>query len=148
MPPVQSAEEAAPFVREIAHTADAGFEVEAPTEAACLERAVLALASLIAGTETIEPRTHHRLHGAGEDAGARLQALLHAVLLLAQVEGFLVSAAEVTVLDERTAEAVVAGEPYDPARHQLHGEIKAITWHGLALDPTPRGWRARVIVDV
>jgi SHS2 domain-containing protein len=44
--------------------------------------------------------------------------------------------------------AVVLGEPLDPGRHHLHGEVKAVTWHGLTVEPTDAGWRAWVLLDV
>jgi protein archease len=145
---VQRAQEALPFVREIPHTADVGFEVEAPTRDGCFERAALALADVVADTTTVVARERRHLRVAGDDAESQLHDLLHAMLLLGQVDGFLVSGVEVSAPDARTVHAVVAGEPYDPARHRLHGEVKAVTWHGLAVEPTGDGWRARVILDV
>jgi protein archease len=146
--PVQHAQDAAPFVHEIAHTADVGFVVEAPSRTGCFERAALALAGVIADTGTVVPRDRRELGVAAGDAEGQLQALLHEVLLLAQLHAFLVSAAEVSEAPGGGLRAVVAGEPYDPARHRLHGEVKAVTWHGLAVEPTGDGWRARVILDV
>jgi SHS2 domain-containing protein len=73
---------------------------------------------------------------------------MHGVLLLAHLHAFLVSAAEVSDAPGGALRAVVAGEPYDPARHRLHGEVKAVTWHQLRLEPVAAGWRARVILDV
>jgi SHS2 domain-containing protein len=44
--------------------------------------------------------------------------------------------------------ATAWGEPLDPARHALEHEVKAITYHGLRVEPTPDGWLAEVIVDI
>jgi len=145
---VQHAEDAAPFVREIAHTADVGFVVEAPSRASCFERAVLALAGVIADTTTVVPRDRRELRVAAGEAEGQLHALLHEVLLLAQLHAFLVCAAEVSEAPGGAIDAVVAGERYDPARHHLHGEVKAVTWHQLRVEPAGDGWRARVILDV
>ena len=38
--------------------------------------------------------------------------------------------------------------PLDPKRHRLLHEIKAITYHGLKVERTARGWQAEVIVDI
>ncbi len=145
---MQSARDAAPFVREIAHTADVGFEVEAPTLAACFERAALGLAGVIADTAAVAPRARRPLAVEADERTALLHDFLHALLLLAQLDGFLVSAVEVTAIDAGGVRAIVAGEPFDAARHRLHAEVKAVTWHGLALEPGALGWRARVILDV
>ena len=141
-------QDALPFVREIPHTADVGFQVEASTRDGCLERAVLALANLIADTGGVVPRDRRELRIAAGEPEAQLHALLHEVLLLAQLHAFLICAAEVSDAPAGALQGVVAGEPYDPARHHLHGEVKAVTWHQLGIEPAADGWRARVILDV
>ena len=145
---VLHARDAACFVREIEHTADVGFEVEAPTLAGCFERAALGLAGVIAGSDTVVARERRELAVRAGDRVALLHDFLHAVLLLAQVDRFLVSAVEVSLSDDRLVRAVVAGEPLDVTCHRLHGEVKAVTWHGLSVDRVDEGWRARVILDV
>ncbi len=44
--------------------------------------------------------------------------------------------------------AVAWGEPLDDARHDLDMEIKAVTYHGLKVEPEGNGWLAEVIVDL
>jgi SHS2 domain-containing protein len=44
--------------------------------------------------------------------------------------------------------AVARGEPIDPQRHEIGGEVKAITWHELKVEQLADGWRAEVIVDL
>jgi len=45
-------------------------------------------------------------------------------------------------------EAEAAGETADPARHELGSDVKAVTLHRLAVERTPRGWQATVVLDV
>ena len=146
--PVQHARDAARFVHEIAHTADVGFEVEAPTRAECFERAALGLACAVAEADGVASRERREVAVVAEDRVALLHDFLHALLLLAQVDGFLVEGVEVTAIDDGSLRAVVAGEPVDPVRHRLHGEVKAVTWHGLSVERRDGAWRARVILDV
>jgi SHS2 domain-containing protein len=47
-----------------------------------------------------------------------------------------------------SGKVAVGGAPYNPARHPLRTEIKAVTWHGLRVTREPDGWQARVIFDV
>jgi SHS2 domain-containing protein len=145
---VQHARDAASFVREVAHTADVGFEVEAPTLAGVFERAALGLGRTIADADGIAARARREVAVRADDRTALLHDFLHALLLLAQVDGFLFEGVEVTAIDEGCVRAEVAGEPLDPARHHLHGEVKAVTWHGLAVERRGDAWRARVILDV
>ncbi len=44
--------------------------------------------------------------------------------------------------------ATLRGETYDPERHPLKVAIKGVTYHGLEVRRTDRGWRARVIFDI
>jgi len=145
---VLHAADAAASVREIAHTADVGFEVEAPTMAALFERAALGLSAAIAELDGVRARERRPVEVRAEERTALLHDFLHAILLLAQVDGFLISAVEVQQVDERSVRAVVLGEPMDPGRHCLHGEVKAVTWHGLTVAPADAGWQARVLLDV
>lgn len=145
---MQHARDAARFVHEIAHTADVGFEVEAPTRAECFERAALGLACAVAEADGVAPRERREVAVVAEDRVALLHDFLHALMLLTQLDGFLVEGVEVTAIDDGSLRAVVAGEPVDPVRHHLHGEVKAVTWHGLSVERRDGAWRARVILDV
>ena len=44
--------------------------------------------------------------------------------------------------------AGLVGDRIDRSRHQLTGEVKAATAHALAVEPSERGWRATVTLDV
>jgi SHS2 domain-containing protein len=145
---VLHAADAAASVREFAHTADVGFEVEAPTVPALFERAALGLAAAMADLDGVAARERRTVAVQADDRTVLLHDFLHAILLLAQVDGFLISAVEVQEVEETAVRAVVLGEPLDPGRHCLHGEVKAVTWHGLTVEPADAGWRAWVLLDV
>jgi len=36
----------------------------------------------------------------------------------------------------------------DLSRHLVYTEIKAVTFHGLQIEPTASGWKAQVIFDL
>ena len=40
------------------------------------------------------------------------------------------------------------GEPFDPTRHVLDHEVKAITYHELKVEQVEDGWLAEVVVDI
>jgi hypothetical protein len=44
--------------------------------------------------------------------------------------------------------APLRGEVFDPNRHMPRGEIKAVTYHQLAVEKLADEWRARIIFDV
>ncbi|NBX30804.1 archease, partial [bacterium] len=56
---------------------------------------------------------------------------------------------DVTVtVESKGLRATARGEPYDPARHALAHEVKAITQHELDVCQTADGWEAFFIVDI
>jgi SHS2 domain-containing protein len=132
--------------REIEHTADVGFEVEAPSWGMLLERAALVVAGLIVSPEGVAPRERVRLEVTAGDREELLHDWLQAVLVRVQ-GGFVPCEVEVAA-SATAATGTLHGEALDSARHRVHGEVKGVTWHGLAVSETLAGLRARVILDV
>jgi len=142
------ARDAAPLAREIEHTADVGFEVEAPGLAELFERAGLAMLGVMVDLAGVEPR--ERVDITVEAEG--LEELLHDFLtdLLVRVEstGFIACELALDVVDARRVRGEAAGERIDRSRHGLYGLVKAVTYHQLAVEQRDGGWWARVILDV
>jgi len=44
--------------------------------------------------------------------------------------------------------ALISGQPYDPKRHSIKTEIKAVTFHNLAIKKINAGYTAEVVFDV
>lgn len=149
-----------PGVREIEHTADLGMEVEAASLEELFQRAAAGTMALVRSTDEAdvpsEPdetraasgqRTIRiQLDGGTEDGLASLLVRwLRELLYLQEVEGFVVRDATFERLDESGLRASVRPEP-DPSR-QIR-ELKGVTYHGLEVEQTDDGWRARVIFDI
>ena len=132
--------------REIEHTADVGFEVEAPGWESLLERAGLVVAALIVSLDGVSARETVRLDVVAGDREELLHDWLQAILVRVQA-GFVPCEIGVRSTDAGLS-AVLLGEALDHTRHRVHGELKGVTWHGLAVEETPGGLRARVILDV
>jgi len=81
----------------------------------------------------------------------RYDDLLHdwlaELLYLFDARHVLLSEFDVAVAGRRLR-ATARGEPLDPRRHELDGEVKAITYHGLKVQRQEDGWLAEVIVDL
>jgi SHS2 domain-containing protein len=145
---VTRARDRGPLAREIEHTADLGFEVEAPSPALLFERAGLAMAALMVELDTVEPRERVALAVEAEGREELLHDWLQALLVRFGRDGFVPCELDVDVADARRAAGTAAGERFDRRRHRLLTELKAVTWHGLAVREHDRGWWARVIFDV
>ena len=132
------------------HTADLGLRATAPTLERLMADAARGLFEIIAGDlGQIRPRHDHaeRFIVAGTDPTWLLFdwiSELHAAFELRRMLfcGFDVS------IDAAGLHATAQGEPYDPARHLLAHEIKAITQHELSVVETADGWEATLIVDI
>ncbi len=73
---------------------------------------------------------------------------LAGLVRLFELERFLVGSVHVVKIADGQVVAAAAGEAYDPARHQLGAEIKAVTYHQVRVAREDGGWTARVILDV
>lgn len=129
-------------------TADVGVWASADDRAGLFEALGLGLFALMTDLRKVRPRDERIVEAAGTDPPSLAVAFLTQLLLLQQTEGFLVRSIRARPLgDPPTAIlATVRGEPFDPARHPRHDEVKAVTFHRLALAFDPP--RARVIVDI
>lgn len=135
--------------REIDHTADLGFELWAPDREGLFAEAVTGLAELCYDRSAVRPMQRRTVEVAADSAEELMVHWLQEVYLQLEGDGWLTSHAEEVVVEEGRVAGVLVGEPHDPDRHTLHTEIKAITYHGLAVRRDADGtWRATVIVDV
>jgi SHS2 domain-containing protein len=130
------------------HTADLICRVEAPTLPSLFEEAALALTSLFVDDPgSVRPSEWLRFELAADDPAELLLDWLQALLVAFEVRHTLFAGFRVTLVPGRLR-ASAGGERVDPARHRLAHEVKAITYHGLALRETAEGWQAEVLVDV
>jgi SHS2 domain-containing protein len=136
------------WVRPIEHTADVAIEAGAADLPGLFDRCAAGMTELIAEGAPPEPRVEHPVTASGADLAELLADFLRQLLWLHASTGFLYAGARFLQLEPTALDAVVAGEPADPDRHALVREIKAVTYHQLAVTPSPEGWRAQVIFDV
>lgn len=133
---------------QIEHTADLAIRAEAPALAALFDRCAAGMFSLIAEGEPPAARDEHLIEARGADAAELLADFLREVLWLHHSLGFLYAGVRFDRLTPERLEARVAGEPIDPARHSIVRELKAVTYHGLAVDRVAGGFSAQVVFDV
>ncbi len=130
------------------HTADLGLRIRAATKEELFAEAGRALtAALVARLDSIRPAEPRSIDLEAADPADLLHDWLTELLYLFETERILFSRFDVSLSSGRLT-ATAWGEPTDPARHEIEQEIKAITYHGLKVEPTPDGWLAEVIVDL
>ena len=132
------------------HTADLGLRVTAPTQEGLMTDAACGLFEIIAGDLAqirIQPDRDERFHVSGTDPTWLLFDWISELHAAFELRRMLFRSFDVTI-DADGLQATAHGEPYDPARHSLAHEIKAITQHELSVVETAAGWNATLIVDI
>jgi SHS2 domain-containing protein len=132
------------------HTADMGLRVTAPTLDLLMAEAASGVFEIIAGDlGQIVPRDEatERFDVAGTDPAWLLFDWIGELHAAFELRRMLFRDFDVAI-DATGLHATARGERYDPARHTLAHEIKAVTQHELAVHRTASGWEATLIVDV
>jgi SHS2 domain-containing protein len=134
--------------RILEHTADVGFEAFGSTREEVFANAARALFDLIVESNGIDAREEAFVEVRGPDPASLLVNWLSELLYLHDAEGWLFRDFEIQSLHDTSLAARAFGEQFQRSRHQLKLQVKAVTYHQLALEETPRGWRAQVYVDI
>ena len=134
--------------RWVEHTAEVELEIEADGERAVLADALAALAELLgAGDDEYPARAgpleERTVRVSAADRPALLAGWLEELVFAAESDGFVAAAIERLELRADGLTATVAGIRGDPPPL-----VKAVTYHRLLFEPSERGYRARVVLDV
>ncbi len=132
----------------IDHTADLGIRVRASGLRELFEEAAAALFDLIMNRGRVTENAPRKLAVQGRDRPDLMVNWLRELLYLWNGDRLLVARTRVDTLDDNRLAARVWVTDYDPRRHELRHEIKAVTYHGITVRPVSGGWEAVVIFDV
>jgi SHS2 domain-containing protein len=142
--------------RELEHPADLLLEIRGPDLPALFAHALFGLFQATVELGLVEARGTRRVGSSGTTVADALRGLLAEALYVFATEHFLVATADVTVRGFAAGPeggagevaAVLWGEPYEPGRHRLLTEVKAVTYHRLQVSHPADGWVATVLLDV
>ena len=130
------------------HTADLGLRIRAADlDTLFADAATAVFAAIVEDPTAVRELQQVDVQGEDDDKALLLFDWLKELLYRFDAEHLLFSRFEVHVT-EAGLFGRAWGEPLDPARHVLSHEVKAITYHGLRVEPTNDGWLAEVIVDI
>lgn len=128
---------------EIEHTADWALKVWAPDVSALFAQAAQGMYWLMETTLQPEPRLTRTVRLEGADAESLLVSFLSELLYLGESQGLGFDLFDLSVDDTRLT-AQLQGAPIAEQKK----EIKAVTYHNLAIQHTPRGVRTTIVFDV
>jgi SHS2 domain-containing protein len=139
----------APWYRLIDHSGDIAMLVRAATLPELYDAAARALFDVILDVRTVEPAECVRL--AIEDAldpEDLFVRFLSELLFLHDARGWIFRGFAASDIGPRRAAGEAVGERFDPGRHLIQRQVKAVTYHHLLLSEDKGGWSARVVLDL
>ena len=132
--------------------ADLAFEAWGTTlEETFVAAAEAVMNAMVENLESIRPLESRQLQVESEARDLLLFAFLQELVYYKDAEQLLLRVPQVQITTHQgqfRLQAEARGERLDPARHRLRVDVKAITLHRFALEQTPSGWKALVILDV
>lgn len=130
--------------RLIPHTADLRAELVAPSLGALYQEGASLVRELLVGRSPVLPRERRTLALEGTQLGERFFRYLRELLYLFDAHNFLVAG---VAFAEPSCE--VFGERFDPERHWVERQLKAVTRHGYRFELQPGGgYRVEAIFDL
>ncbi|MBN1541525.1 archease [candidate division KSB1 bacterium] len=136
-------------VTRVNHTADIGLQITASNLEELFKAAAVELFRLICtADDALMEKEEHTLSVEGNDLEELLVNWLSELNFLFQTEQILVAEIAALVINGTLLHAKFSADRFNPQRHTIHTDIKAVTYHELYVRPTQIGWEAQVIFDV
>jgi len=134
--------------RQFYHTADLGIEVFGGTAGELFTNAAFAIFDLITDLERVEIHEIRTIKSEGVDQDDLLVNFLRETLYLFNGDHWLAKQFSLLEFGDDRLVAEAKGEPFDPGRHRIKTELKAVTYHQLGIRKTPQHFTTKVVFDV
>ena len=132
----------------IDHTADLGIVVKGGNIKELFVNAANAMNDLMVKADVREKGAKRKLIVEGEDFPDLMVRWLSEILYLFDGERIMVGAIEIGSINPTRLQSTLSGISLKKCRHEILREIKAVTYHQIAVEETAEGWEARVIFDI
>jgi len=133
----------------INHTADLRIKVKGKNLGELFANAGYAMFDIILEIERVKPQQSIGVKIPGGEIEDILVDWLRELLSKFNLDRLVFKEFDIIKIDRSSGlEAIVRGEKIEPSRHFLKTEIKAVTYHGLAVSKNNDLWEARIIFDV
>ena len=130
------------------HTADLRIRISGADPVDLFKNAGLALFDLITKPDRLKPRESIEVAVTGDDPADLMVNYLRELLYLWTGSEKLVKMIDILQISETSVSARVSADHYQPHRHTILHEIKAVTYHQIEVGRTMDGWQATVVFDV
>jgi SHS2 domain-containing protein len=141
--------DAGPWFRLLDHTGDMAILVRASSLESLYDGLTRAFFEVLMDTRTIDAAQRVAVTvDDAVDAEDLVVRYLSELLFLHDARGWVFRGARVGRVTDTTIEAEALGEPFDPERHAIDRQVKAVTHHHLLLSRDRDGWTARCVLDL
>jgi SHS2 domain-containing protein len=130
------------------HPSDLGIEASGSTIGEAFEQAALGLVTVIAERESIEPLDERLIELDAQDSENLLVRWLSEILYLYDGKDYLVKEARIDSISPTNLRARLLGERYQPEKHTLKLDVKAVTYHQLSIETKNDRTTVRVFLDI
>jgi len=132
------------MIEEIEHTADWAIHVRGRDLAELFTRAAQGMYALVTDLSQVRPLVERKVALESFDAETLLVDWLGELLWYTESEGLVFSRFEVQEITPTRLQAIVRGEVVS----DLEKQIKAVTFHNLAIHRTEEGYEVTIVFDV
>jgi SHS2 domain-containing protein len=132
----------------IDHTADFGIHVYGSDSKELFANAAWALFDVITEIDRLAGLDSCHIEVSGDDWSDLMVNWLREVLYLWNGKELLVKKASILSLSETKLTATIECDSFNPDRHVIKTEIKAVTYHQIQVTSSPHGWDAKIIFDI
>ncbi len=130
------------------HPSDIGIRAHGATAEEAFEEAGHALISIIADPASVRRGESHPIELAGSDREHLLVLWLSEILYWYDGRGFIAGRCAVERIEGGVLRGRIEGEPFDAARHHPRLDVKAVTYHQIAVRESGDGVTLHVTLDI
>ena len=130
------------------HTADLAVRIRGDDLPDLFENSGRSLIHLMLGRELPCEGSTLEIRLKAQDLGDLMVRWLSEILYLLEGEHLVVTAVKIKAVTPSLLLASVRTVPFDPERHEILSEIKAVTYHQIEVTQKAGHWEARVVMDV
>jgi SHS2 domain-containing protein len=133
--------------RIIDHTADFRIHVFGTDLKELFSNAAFAMYDLITDIKSLKGEVESRVKVKGSDRPDLMVNWLRELLFIWNGTQKLVESVDILSLTENELTAQIKLDSFDPARHRINNEIKAVTYHQIQVNQVTDGWESKIIFD-
>ena len=132
----------------INHTADMGIIVKGSDVRNLFVIAAQAMIDLMVKGDISKKTAIRDVLVEGEDLPDLMVRWLGEILYLFDGENLIVNSIEIKSISPINLKSKLELTNFDPEKHEILREIKAVTYHQISVDKVNDGWEAKVIFDI